>query len=76
MRYVIIGNGIAGVNGAESIRQFDPNGPITMVGDENAPPYCRPMISLVLEGAVPSAKLPIRPENGPDGWAQTDRFYK
>ncbi len=60
MKYVIAGNGVAGMRAAESIRQFDPAGQITMIGDEAGPPYCRPMISLVLEGAVDADRLPIR----------------
>ena len=50
MEYVILGNGIAGVCAAETIRQFDPKGDITMVADETLPPYSRPMISMVLAG--------------------------
>jgi|APIni6443716594_1056825.scaffolds.fasta_scaffold06292_1 nitrite reductase (NADH) large subunit len=60
MNYVIIGNGVAGIHAAETIRQFDPNGKITMISDEVFPPYCRPMISMVLEGVVPPEQLPIR----------------
>ena len=60
MNYAIIGNGIAGVAAAEAIRSIDPRGPITMIGDEPGPPYCRPMISLVLEGRIGSERLPIR----------------
>ncbi|EFK05505.1 pyridine nucleotide-disulfide oxidoreductase [delta proteobacterium NaphS2] len=60
MRYVIAGNGIAGISAAEAIRQLDPSGPITMVGDEKAVPYSRPMISMVLDGSIPFEKLPIR----------------
>jgi nitrite reductase (NADH) large subunit len=60
MNHVIIGNGIAGISAAEAIRQLDGSGSITMIGDESADPYCRPMISLVLEGAISPAKLPIR----------------
>jgi NAD(P)H-nitrite reductase large subunit len=63
MRYVIIGNGVAGVHAAETIRQLDPDGAIAMISDEVFPPYCRPMISMVLEGAVPPEKLPIRPSS-------------
>jgi NAD(P)H-nitrite reductase large subunit len=66
MRYVIIGNGIAGVCAAEAIRSLDPRGDIAMVGDETFPPYSRPMISHVLDGSQPHAKLPIR----------SDRFYQ
>ncbi len=61
MQYVIIGNGIAAVNAAEAIRRSDPDGRIVMIGDEALTPYCRPMISMVLEGSVAHAKLPIRP---------------
>jgi NAD(P)H-nitrite reductase large subunit len=60
MEYVILGNGIAGVCAAETIRQFDPEGGITMVADEAITPYSRPMISMVLAGQVASDKLPIR----------------
>jgi NAD(P)H-nitrite reductase large subunit len=60
MKYVIIGTGVAGVSAAEAIRQIDPDGPITMIGDETERPYCRPMISLVLEGAMGPEALPIR----------------
>ena len=65
MAYVIIGNGVAGVHAAETIRRLDPDGEITLIGDETFPPYCRPMISLVLEGAAGPDALPIR----------GDRFY-
>jgi NAD(P)H-nitrite reductase large subunit len=60
MEYVILGNGIAGVCAAETIRQSDPEGGITMVADETFIPYSRPMISMVLAGQVASDKLPIR----------------
>jgi len=61
MKCVIIGNGVAGIHAAETLRRFDPSGEITMISDETFPPYCRPMISMVLEGSVASEKLPIRP---------------
>jgi nitrite reductase (NADH) large subunit len=60
MHYVIIGNGVAGITAAEAIRQYDPEGGITLIGDETVAPYCRPMISLVLEGAIEPERLPIR----------------
>lgn len=63
MKYVIIGNGVAGIHAAETLRRFDPPGEITMISDETYPPYCRPMISMVLEGSVASEKLPIRPDS-------------
>jgi NAD(P)H-nitrite reductase large subunit len=63
MKYVIIGNGVAGIHAAETLRRLDPPGEITMISDEIFPPYCRPMISMVLEGSVTSEKLPIRPDS-------------
>jgi len=60
MEYVILGNGIAGVCAAETIRQFDSESRITMVADETFTPYSRPMISMVLAGQVTSDQLPIR----------------
>jgi len=63
MKYVIIGNGIAGISAAEMIRRLDASGAVTLVADETLEPYCRPMISMVLEGAVSSAQLPVRPAN-------------
>ena len=63
MEYVILGNGIAGVCAAETIRQYDSEVGITMVADETFTPYSRPMISMVLAGEVESDKLPIRSTN-------------
>lgn len=63
MHYVIIGNGVAGTVAAETLRRFDPDGDITMISDEIGPPYCRPMISLYLEGSVSENALPIRADN-------------
>jgi NAD(P)H-nitrite reductase large subunit len=60
MKYVIIGNGIAGVCAAEAIRAMAPQGEIIMIGDEPVVPYSRPMISHVLDGSQPHARLPIR----------------
>ncbi|MBF0552694.1 MAG: NAD(P)/FAD-dependent oxidoreductase [Deltaproteobacteria bacterium] len=60
MNYVIVGNGVAGISAAEAIRQLDPSGRLTMIAAETFPPYCRPMISLLLEGAVTREKLSIR----------------
>ncbi len=61
MRYVIIGNGIAGVSAVEAIRELDREGEIIVIGDETTTPYSRPMICQVLEGSQPHEKLPIRP---------------
>ena len=60
MNHVIIGNGIAGVSAAETIRRIDPQTSITIIAGETFPPYSRPMISMVLEGAIGADRLPIR----------------
>jgi NAD(P)H-nitrite reductase large subunit len=60
MHHVIIGNGIAGVSAAETIRRQDPHSAITLIGDETETPYCRPMISMVLEGELGPERLPVR----------------
>lgn len=60
MKYVIIGNGVAGIHAAEAVREIDAQGEIVLIGDESVAPYCRPMISLVLEGSVSPDRLPIR----------------
>jgi nitrite reductase (NADH) large subunit len=60
MKYVILGNGVAAIHAAEAIRGLDPRGSITMISDEMFRPYCRPMISMVLEGSATPDLLPIR----------------
>ncbi|MGC8602288.1 MAG: NAD(P)/FAD-dependent oxidoreductase [Desulfomonilaceae bacterium] len=59
-RHVIIGNGIAGISAAETIRSIQPRSSICVIAEEPFPPYSRPMISLVLEGRIGLDRLPIR----------------
>lgn len=59
-KYVIIGNGIAGISAAETIRTLDPEGSIAIVAEEEFPPYSRPLISLVLQGSIGPDRLSIR----------------
>jgi nitrite reductase (NADH) large subunit len=63
MKHLIIGNGIAGINAAQSIRALDGEVEIVMVSDERFPPYSRPMISQVLDGSQPHEKLPLHSED-------------
>ena len=63
MKYIIIGNGIAGIHAADSIRRFDDKGSIIMISDENCAPYSRPMISMVLEGSISPQKIYIHPNS-------------
>ncbi len=62
-RHIIIGNGIAGVSAAETIRSLDREGSITIIAEEKFPPYSRPMISLALEGSITHEQLSIRPSD-------------
>lgn len=43
--YLIIGGGVAGASAAEGIRQYDRRGKITLVTNENSPPYHRLSLS-------------------------------
>ena len=40
-RYLILGNGVAGLSAAQEIRRADPDGKITIVADEADPYYYR-----------------------------------
>ncbi len=60
-RYLIIGNGIAGVAGALGIRKLDSEGEITFIADEVHPPYFRAGLSEWLHGAIDQDELQIRP---------------
>src|SRR3989339_1548698 len=63
MDYIIIGASAAGVSAAETIRQSDPKGKITVVSDENYPIYSRCLLSYYLAGAIPEEKLKYRPDD-------------
>ena len=61
-RYLIVGNGPAGVTAAETIRRHDAAGEITIVGDENVAFYSRPGLAYLLTGTIPEKQLFSRPE--------------
>src|SRR5579872_4595821 len=44
-RYLIVGGGMSGDAAAQGIRQHDPDGTITLVGEEAHPPYKRPPLT-------------------------------
>jgi NADPH-dependent 2,4-dienoyl-CoA reductase/sulfur reductase-like enzyme len=52
MRHVIIGNGPAGVIGAETLRARRPADDVVLLGDEPEPPYSRMAIPYLLEGNI------------------------
>ena len=60
MQYVIIGNSITSVGCIESIRKYDSQGSITVIGEENHPIYARPLISYLLQGKTDEQKMTYR----------------
>lgn len=49
MNYVIIGNGIAGMNAVRGIRELDPSGPVTVVTQEDTSTYSRVRIAEIIQ---------------------------
>ncbi len=48
-KYVIIGAGNAGITCAKTIRKYDNKADITIISDENYPPYCRCLLTYFIE---------------------------
>ncbi|HLX39808.1 MAG TPA: FAD-dependent oxidoreductase [Ktedonobacteraceae bacterium] len=65
-RYLIIGNGIAGVTAAEILRREDPVCAITIIADDAFPVYYRPALKDYLGGHLSEEKL----------WARPTTFYR
>jgi nitrite reductase (NADH) large subunit len=66
MKYVIIGNGIAGATAAETIRERDPSGEILILTDEPYPFYNRMRLIEYLSGRMDDSDLVLKGE----GWYQ------
>lgn len=63
-RYLILGSGAAGFAAAETIRQRDPGGDITLLTDDPAGFYSRPGLAYYLTGELPENQLfPVRSEH-------------
>lgn len=60
MRYVIIGNGVAGTTAAEQLRKADPNAEVHLIGSEPYPLYNRVALPPFLKGDVTEAKVIMR----------------
>ena len=67
MRYMIIGNGPAGVVAAETLRKTDPQGEVVLIGDEPEPAYSRMAIPYLLEGDIGESGTYLR--KSPDHFA-------
>ena len=63
-RLIIVGGGQAAAQAAQSLRQQQYSGAITLIGDEPSLPYQRPPLSKkYLAGELPRERLFIRPES-------------
>lgn len=63
MRYLIIGNSAAGLNGAEAVRLRDRKSQVTIVSAENYPAYSRCLIPYFMEGKVSEEDMLYRPKD-------------
>jgi nitrite reductase (NADH) large subunit len=63
MKYIIVGNGVAGVTAAESIRRCDGDGDITIITDESYPFYSRIRLIDFLAGNLDIDSLILKSEN-------------
>jgi len=59
-RYVIVGNGAAGVSAAEEIRSLDPTAALTIIGGERHPMYSRPGLAYVVINEIPDRQVIAR----------------
>ena len=63
LSYVIVGNGIAGVTAAETLRAEDSTAEIMVIADNPFPAYNRPALKDFLAGRASEDKLWIRPKS-------------
>ena len=63
MRYVILGNGAAGVNAIEAIRKVDREGEIINISAEPYRPYSKPVMPHYVGGFIPYEGMFFRPED-------------
>lgn len=64
--HIIIGNGVAGIKAAETIRKYDANCKVIMVGEEDYPFYYRPQLPRFVSGRIDESKL----------WGKKKGFYE
>jgi len=63
MKYLIIGNGAAGIAAAEKIRKLDGQGEITILTSEKYPVYSKCLLADFLSGDIPMERMFIRDED-------------
>lgn len=71
MRYLIIGNSSAGINGAEAIRMRDNDADITIISEEDYPAYSRCLIPYFMEGKLTEEAMLYRPAD----YYEKNRFH-
>ena len=59
--YVVVGNGIAGITAAETLRTEDASADIAVIADNHLPVYNRPVLKDFLAGRVSEHTLWMRP---------------
>ena len=64
MKHVVVGAGPAGVIAAETLRRSDPEGSVTLIGDEGEPPYSRMAIPYLLAEEVDESGTHLRHGEG------------
>lgn len=62
MRYVIVGNGPAGISAIEGIREYDSQGEIILIASEGKLPYNRILVPEYMVGEAEESDLYIREE--------------
>lgn len=60
LRYVILGNGAAGISAAETLRNLDKSGEITIISVENVPTYTKFLLPDYVGGRLAREKLFLR----------------
>ena len=65
--YLIIGNGVAGVTAAETIRKADAHASIVIVSEEDHPMYSRVLLPNYIKGLIPRERVFLRK---PDDYEQ------
>lgn len=68
VRYLIVGGGMTANAAVAGIREVDPDGEITIIGDEPDPPYQRPPLSKALWMGKPLASIWHDLDRGVDLW--------
>ena len=63
MKYLIIGNGVAGATAAQNIRKFDKVGEITVITEENFPFYSRMRLPEYLSREIDEKKLMLHDDS-------------